>query len=112
MTQVQLNQLLKDEITEHLQSLEKKFKRYFPELSEGQEVMVRNPFSTALDVSSIPDETQDEFLDLRNDPPARDLFKMKSVTRFWCAMYQSYSKISMISLSVLTSFASTYSCEV
>ena len=64
-----------------------------------------------LDVSSIPDDIQDEFLDLRNDSSARDLFKEKSMTQFWCAMYQSYSKVSMTALRVLVPFASTYLCE-
>ncbi|XP_068234222.1 zinc finger BED domain-containing protein 5-like [Palaemon carinicauda] len=108
---IQLDQFLKDEITEHLQSLEKEVKRYFPELSQEQEVLVRNPFCTELDVSSIPDEIQDEYLDLRNDSSAHDLFKAKYVTQFWCGMYQSYSKISMIPLRVLVPFASTYLCE-
>ncbi|XP_064100780.1 protein FAM200A-like [Macrobrachium nipponense] len=106
-SQVQLDQFLKDEITEHLQSLEKEFEQYFPELSEEQEALVRNPF----DVSSIPDEIQDEFLDLKNDSTARDLFKVKSVTEFWCAMCQSYYKVSMIALRVLIPFASAYLCE-
>ncbi|XP_076339961.1 zinc finger BED domain-containing protein 5-like [Tachypleus tridentatus] len=110
-SQIQLDQFLKDEITEHLQSLEKEVERYFPELSQEQEVLVRNPFCTERDVSSIPDDIQDEFLDIRNDSSARDLFKVKSVTQFWCAMYQSYSKVSMIALRVLVPFASTYLCE-
>ena len=105
------SQFLKGEITEHLQSLEKEFEHYFPELSQEQEALVRNPFCTELDASSIPDKIQDEFLDLRNDSSAHDLFKVKSVTQFWCALYQSYSKVSMIALRVLVPFASTYLCE-
>ena len=62
---------------------------YFPELSQEQETMVRNPFCMELDVSSIPNNIQDEFLDLMNDVSARDLFKVKCVT-------QSYTKVSMI----------------
>lgn len=107
----QLDQFLKDEIIEHLQSLEKEVERYFPELSQEQEALVRNPFCMELDVSSIPDDIQDEFLDLRNDSSARDLFKEKSMIQFWCAMYQSYSKVSMTALRVLVPFASTYLCE-
>ncbi|XP_068203661.1 zinc finger BED domain-containing protein 5-like [Palaemon carinicauda] len=64
---IQRDQFFKDEITEHLQSLEKEAKRYFPELSQEQEALVRNPFCTERDVSSIPDEIQDEYLSLRND---------------------------------------------
>ena len=107
----QLDQFLKDEIIEHLQSLEKEVERYFPELSQEQEALVRNPFCMELDVSSIPDDIQDEFLDLRNDSSARDLFKEKSMIQFRCAMYQSYSKVSMTALRVLVPFASTYLCE-
>ncbi|XP_076065336.1 zinc finger BED domain-containing protein 5-like [Oratosquilla oratoria] len=109
-SQLQLDQFLKDEITGHFQSLKKGVECYFPELSQEQEALVRNPFSTKLDVSSIPDEIQDEFFNLRNDSSAHYL-KVKSVTQFWCAMYQSYSKVSMIALRVLVPSASTYLCE-
>ncbi|XP_076055191.1 zinc finger BED domain-containing protein 5-like [Oratosquilla oratoria] len=110
-SQLQLDQSLKDDITEHLQSLEKEVECYFPELSQEQEALARNPFSTEHDVSSIPDEIQDEFLDQRNESSAHDLFKLKSVTQFWCTMYQSYSKVSMIAFRVLVPFASTYLYE-
>ena len=43
-SQIQLDQFLKDEITEHLQSLVKEVEHYFPELSQEQETLVRNPF--------------------------------------------------------------------
>ena len=65
-SQIHLDQFLNDEITEHLQSLEK-VECYFPELSQEQDALVRNPFCTELDISSIQDNIQDEFLDLRND---------------------------------------------
>ena len=70
-----------------------------------------NPFCTELDVSSIPDDIQDEFLDLRNDSSAHDFINVKSVTQFCCVMYQSYTKVSMVALRVLVPFASTYLCE-
>ncbi|XP_076065128.1 protein FAM200A-like [Oratosquilla oratoria] len=78
-SQVQLDQFLKDEITEHLQSLEKEVERWI----------------------SI---TGTRGL-------AHDLFKVKSMTKFWCTMYQSYSKVSMVALRVLAPFTSTYLCE-
>ena len=111
-SQIQLDQFLKDDITEHLQSLETKVERYFPELSQEQEAMVMNPVCTEFDIStSIPDDIQDELLDLRNEYSAHDLFKVKSVTQLWCVMYQSYTKVSIIGLRVLVPFASTYLCE-
>ena len=103
--------MVKDEIREHLKSLENETKRYFPELSQEQKAMVRIQFSTDIDISSIPDGVQDEFLVLRNDSSASDLCKVKSLTAFWCPMYPSYSKVSEIALSVLVAFASTYLCE-
>ena len=41
-SQIQLDQFLKDEITENLQSLEKEVERYFPGLSQEQGALVRN----------------------------------------------------------------------
>ena len=102
---------VKEEITAHLESLEKEFLKYFPELTEEEAAVVRNPFSTSLDVASIPDEVQDEFLDLRNDSSARDLFNEKLLPQFWCAMYRQYPKVTLLALRVLVPFASTYLCE-
>ena len=101
-SEIQLHQFLKNEITEHFQSLEKEVKRYFPELSQEQEVLVWNPFCTELDVSSISDDIQDEFLDLMKNSSSHDFAKVKSVTQFRCIMYQSYTKVSMIALLVFS----------
>ena len=60
----ELDERLKTSITEHLQSLENEFKRYFTELKEQEAAFVRSPFSTALDVSDIPDELKDRFYHL------------------------------------------------
>ena len=76
----ELDELLKTSITQHLQSLETEFKRYFTELGEQEAVLVRNPFSTALDVDDIPDELQDQFYDLRNDSWARDVFQERPLS--------------------------------
>ena len=60
----ELNARLKTSITQHLQSLENEFKRYVTELKEQEAAFARSPFSTALDVSDIPDELKDRFYDL------------------------------------------------
>ncbi|XP_068238516.1 zinc finger BED domain-containing protein 5-like [Palaemon carinicauda] len=99
-SQIQLNQFLVDE-----------FVRYFPEMGRGTGGLIRNPFCTAFNASIIPDEIQEEFLNLKNDSLARDLFKKKLVTHFWCTMYQSYSKASLTALRIFVPFASTYVCE-
>lgn len=107
----ELDDNLKEEITGHLESLEKEFQRYFPELTEEEAALTRNPFSASLNVASIPDEIQDEFIDLQNDSSARNLFNEKLLTQFWCAMYKSYPNVTMLAFRVLIPFASTYLCE-
>jgi hypothetical protein len=102
---------LKEEIGDHLQFLETEMQRYFPELSEDEAAVVRNPFHASLDVADVPDEVQDEFLELRNDSTARDLFQEKTLTEFWCAMRRSYPNVALLAFRVLVPFASTYLCE-
>jgi hypothetical protein len=102
---------LKEEIGDHLQFLETEMQRYFPELSEDEAAVVRNPFHALLDVADVPDEVQDEFLELRNDSTARDLFQEKTLTEFWCAMRRSYPNVALLAFRVLVPFASTYLCE-
>ncbi|XP_042227367.1 zinc finger BED domain-containing protein 5-like [Homarus americanus] len=77
-----LDPSLKNEIIQHLKSLESELKRYFPEFEEEDGKLVRNPFSGTLDITAIPDDVQDEFLDLRNDSATRDLYEEKSLTLF------------------------------
>ena len=98
-------------ITQHLQSLENEIKRYFPELKENEAAVVRNPFSSALDVADIPDELQDQFCDLRNDSSARDVFQEIPLSQFWCTMYKSYPQLSELAFRILLPFATTYLCE-
>ena len=47
---------LKQEISEHLRSLEKEFQKYFPDLDEGFVTFPRNPFSPAVDIATVPEE--------------------------------------------------------
>ena len=65
---------LKEEIDDHLQSLENEIQRYFPELSEQDAAIVREPFHASLD----PDELQDEILELQNDSTCRDPYFRKN----------------------------------
>lgn len=107
----EINENLTEEIAEHLESLTNELERYFPELKEEETRLIRNPFSASLDVTSIPDELQDEFLDLRNDSSARDLFSEKLLNQFWCIISKSYPNVAMLAFRVLVPFVSTYLCE-
>ena len=103
--------LIKQEITEHLQSLENEFKKYFPDLEEGSDVFPRNPFSVMMDIATIPEEVQDELFELRNDSAGREIFMTKSLSQFWSSMLTSYPKLSTEALHVIVPFASTYLCK-
>ncbi len=70
-----LDPLLKTEITQHLKSLESELNMYFPEFEEEEGKLVRNPFPGILDITAIPSEVQDEFLDLKHDSAAKDLYE-------------------------------------
>ena len=61
-----LSSLIKQEIIEQLQSLENEFEKYFPDLAEGSDVFPQNPFSVMINIATIPEEVQDELLELRN----------------------------------------------
>ena len=74
------NRIAKEEVTEYIDSLENKLQRYLPELTEEEAALLRNPFSASIDIARIPNEVQDEFLDLRNDSSALNLFDEKPLT--------------------------------
>ncbi len=71
---------------------------YFPEFEEEEGKLVRNPFSSTLDITTIPSDVPEEFLDLKHDSSAKDLYEEKSLNVFWCLMHQSYPKVSEIVL--------------
>ncbi|KAF0748418.1 protein FAM200A-like, partial [Aphis craccivora] len=90
-------------------TLEDEFERYFPEINGDELDLVRNPFR--LQVEKIPDEYQDEFLELKMDSSAKDIFDEKSLTEFWPLMINSYPKVTEKALRALIPFVSTYLCE-
>ncbi len=106
-----LDPLLKTEITQHLRSLESELNTYFPEFEEEEGKLVRSPFSGILNITTIPSEVQDKFLDLKHDSAAKDLYEEKSLNVIWCSMHQPYPKVSEIALQLLLPFSTTYLCE-
>ena len=89
-------------ITQHLQSFEVEFKRYFREPKEQEAAFVRNPFSTTVD------ELQEQFCDFKNDSSAHDAFQEIAISQFWCAIHESYPPISELTFQTLLPFATTY----
>ena len=64
----------------HLASLRSELQSYFPELSEIESKLIRNPF--VVNMQSLPDSIQKEFLDLVNNSFAKDAFEMLTLTKF------------------------------
>ncbi|XP_042223024.1 zinc finger BED domain-containing protein 5-like [Homarus americanus] len=77
-----LDPSLKTEITQHLKSLKSELKRYFPEFEEEEGKLVRNPFSGTLDIAALPNDVQDDFLNLKNESAAKGLYGEQSLTVF------------------------------
>ena len=93
----------------HLVSLQMKLQSYFPKLSEVESELIRNPF--IVNVQSLPDSIQEEFLELVNDSVKKDAFKTFTLTKFWTKMSVMYPVVSDVILKSLLIFPSTYLCE-
>ena len=64
-----------------------------------------------MNVQSLPDSIQEEFLELVNDSVAKDAFEMLTLTKFWTKMSVTYPVVSDVVLNSLLVFPSTYLCE-
>ena len=106
LSSYKIDEQLKTLIIEHLQPMEYEFQHYFPEL-KGEAILARNPFSNSLDVSDIPDEMQEQFIELKIGSTTRDIYHEKSLSQFWCDMSESYPQISKLAFQTLLPFATT-----
>ena len=100
---------IKDEVANHLGTLQTKFKFYFPKFSPDAFTLARNPFRVAIE--QVDDKLQDELIDLRNDSGCRDLFEDVSVTEFWIQVSSLYPQITRNCLMKLLFFTTTWLCE-
>ena len=64
-----------------------------------------------MDANSLPDNIQDEFVDLTNDYTVKDAYKTLSLVKFWLKMAESYPLVSTHVVKPLLVFPSTYLCE-
>ena len=101
--------LEKELILRHLVAQESEFIRYFSDIDHDEFALVRNPF--ILPVEKVSDSFQDEFLELKADSCARDLFNEKSITEFWPLMCGSYPKVAKKAIQDILPFVSTYLCK-
>ena len=99
------------QILKHLQMLRDEFQRYFQEVDMTRDVLsfIRNPFTT--DGNSVPEDLQEEFLDLKNYLAAQDVYQWSTMEKFWASMIGTYPNLSTHAVRFLLPFASTYMCE-
>ena len=100
---------IQDEIVGHLEHLHTEFSRYFPEIPYKDLTLIINPFQC--EVNMLPDDCQDEILDLKFDSDAKISFGTMSIAEFWPTMTTSYPKVAKIALHKLMPFVATYLCE-
>uniref|UniRef100_K7FVA3 DUF4371 domain-containing protein n=1 Tax=Pelodiscus sinensis TaxID=13735 RepID=K7FVA3_PELSI len=70
---------------------------------------IRNPFTT--DVNSVLEYFQEEFLDLKNDFAAQDIYQQSTIEKCWASVIGSYPYLSAHAVIFLLPFVSTYMCE-
>jgi hypothetical protein len=102
---------LKENIESHLAYLQDEFRRYFPDVVAENPIwkFVRNHFTT--NVKSLPEDVQEEFLELKFDSTAKDNFQQITSENFWLKYLPVYSKTNEQALRVIIPFLSTYFCE-
>ncbi|XP_076038389.1 zinc finger BED domain-containing protein 5-like [Oratosquilla oratoria] len=111
-----LSVLCKDDVNEvsglihkHLVSLSQELENYFPDITDLDCQLIRNPLD--VDPTSLPDELQEEFIGFVNDSIAKDSLDSLSLTRFWSTMACSYPTLAKNCVRNLLMFPSTYRCE-
>ena len=104
-----LPNLEKELFLHHLEALDSEFIKYFPEIDNDELGLIRNPF--ILPIEKVPDSLQDEFLELKANSCARDLFNEKSITEFWPLMCDSYPKVTKKAIQGILPFVSIYLCK-
>ena len=109
---INLEGQLKSEIESHLQQLKQEFECYFPDLNDTELPiwkMTRNPFRINKDI--LPDNLQEEFLEMKCNCTAKDDFEVMSLNEFWAKYLNIYKNVGSAALQTLLPFSSTYLCE-
>ncbi|XP_067943265.1 zinc finger BED domain-containing protein 5-like [Watersipora subatra] len=78
---ISIPESLQSNIISHLDLLESESHHYFPEVSESELRLVRSPLRCFAEC--VPDELQEELIDLQNDSTAIDVYEDKTIEEFW-----------------------------
>ena len=96
-------------VKEHLKILEEEMSRYFPNLPDTPFSRARSPFT--IGVEDVPENAQEEFIELITSDAAKTDFSSMSVTKLRIRSLQSYPVLSEITLCLILPFPTTYLCE-
>ena len=96
-------------VKDHFTILEEEISRYFPNLPDMPFALARCPFT--LKVKDVPENAQEEFIDLITSDAAKNDFSSMSVSKFWIKCSKSFPVLSEIVLRLLLPFPTTYLCE-
>ena len=91
-------------VKEHLKILEEEISRYFPNLRDTSFALASSPFT--IRVEDVPENAQEEFIELITSNAPKTNYSSMSVTKFWIKSLQSYPVLSEI-----LPFPTTYLCE-
>ena len=72
-------------------------------------VLTREPYKCKVD--DLPEDIQEEFLELTNNTSVKIEYNTLNLQSFWVRMLPIFPKISKIALLILIPFSSTYLCE-
>ena len=111
-SRIELEGELKTEVEAHLRLLKQEFERYFPDLVDTELAewkMTRNPFRLNEDI--LPDDLQEEFVEMKCNSVAKDDFEAMSLTDFWTKYVHIYKSVGSVALRTFLPFSSTYLCE-
>ena len=103
---------LKTDVEAHLRLLKQEFECYFPDLGDTELPewkMTRNPFRLNEDI--LPNDLQEEFLEIKYNSTAKDDFETMTLTDFWAKYVQIYKRVGSVAVRTLLPFSSTFLCE-
>ena len=101
-------------ISQHLQTLDERFNKYFPAETFAGFDWVRDPWnSCALEsAADLPMQAQEQLAEMREDRTLRMQFQDMALDTFWISLEKEYPTLSSSAVDILLPFATTYLCEL
>ena len=96
-------------IVDHLDSLSKAFKDYFPDDPRKGNLWIINPFLTHENALTLAEE--EKLIELSSDLRLKALFGTVSVPKFWIHVRLEYPELYTKAMKFLLPFSKTYLCE-